>query len=124
MGCPAPHTHAHLKLLSSSRMSDASLAMEVPAAIANPTSAAFSAGASLVPSPVTAMVSISSPRARSAFTACRGGGGRGVFNGGGGGGQWAGAMGLSQLVETGSRIQSQRHSHSSAPWPDHGLITA
>jgi hypothetical protein len=48
------HTHTrtqHLKLLSSSSMSEASLAMEVPEAMANPQSAALSAGASLVPSP-------------------------------------------------------------------------
>lgn len=66
-------TDTHLKLLSSSRMSDASFAIDVPAAMAKPTSAALSAGASFVPSPVTAIVSISSPRARNAFTACWGG---------------------------------------------------
>lgn len=53
-----------LKLLSSSRMSEASLAMEVPDIMAKPTSALRRAGASLVPSPVMATIS-----AGSAFSA-------------------------------------------------------
>jgi hypothetical protein len=64
-----PHTHTtHLKLSSMRRMSAASLAMAVPLFMANPTSAADSAGASLVPSPVMATVSGSRPCSRSALT--------------------------------------------------------
>ena len=44
------------KLSSSSTTSDAVLAISVPVYMAKPTSASFNAGASLVPSPVTATV--------------------------------------------------------------------
>lgn len=44
------------KLSSKSTISEAFLATSVPPPIANPTSALFKAGASLVPSPVTATI--------------------------------------------------------------------
>lgn len=55
-----PQFSDDVKLSSVRIMSDASLATSVPAIpMANPTSAFFSAGASLVPSPVTATTSLS-----------------------------------------------------------------